>query len=44
MGWAGLGWAGLGWAGLGWAGLGIYMGQEYFLNKPIQRERDFGGQ
>ena len=52
LGWAGLGCAGLGCAGLGCAGLGrtgqgsygIYMRQEYFLDKPIQRERDLGGQ
>ena len=35
------------WNSPGWAGqgsYGIYMGQEYFLNNPIQRKRDFGGQ
>ena len=38
------------WAGLGWAGQGSSvqlwnnMRQEYFLNRPIQRGRDFGGQ
>ena len=46
--WARLGWAGLGWAGLGWAGLwnlyGTGIFSHKFLNKPIQRERDFGGQ
>ena len=30
------------WTGQG--SCGIYMRQEYFLNKPIQREKDFGGQ
>ena len=32
----------LGWSGLG--SYGIYMGQENFLNRPILKERDFGGQ
>ena len=33
--------------GLGWAGqgsYGIYMRHQYFLNKRIQKKRDFGGQ
>ena len=30
------------WAGLG--SYGIYMRQEYFPDKPIERKRDFAGQ